>query len=434
MAGQLLNEQERTLLEEFYDSSSGIQQRRTHLILLYDDGLLTHQAAEQAGFSRSQARFWKHRFLMDRLAIFPGLLEKNLEDDKPSAAAPGVLDEVGEWTTDQQPETTASFSKLPFPGPLKSPGVLSTDTLAEAGRKIWLYQFAEMILKEGPTISGEDIEDLHDMRVATRRMRSAFEVFQKAFKPKIMRRYLKGLRATGRALGSVRDMDVLIEKLDQYVNLLGDEQREGIFPLKNSWLQVREKARQALLVYFNSQEYLQFKQEFNKFVQMPGEGVIQHSSNLPMAHSVCEVVPALIYSRMGAVRAYDSILNNASDTQLHALRIEFKKLRYAIEYFREVLGGDVSQVIGDLKLVQDHLGNFHDAVVARDLVTKFLKDWEKSQLSNSLVDRQSPEHVASYLAYLHAERHRLLVKLPAVWEHFNRQEFRSNLANAIAVL
>jgi CHAD domain-containing protein len=430
MAGQLLSEQERKLLEEHKNNSSGIQQRRSHLILLYDDGLLTHQAAEQAGFSRSQARFWKHQFLMNGMAIFPEL------QSKPAAVTELGFDQVDAESLqkDEELEDVQDDQELPFPSPIKRPGILPTDTLAEAGRKTWLYLFSEMVDKEGPTKSGKDIEDLHDMRVATRRMRSAFDIYGQAFKKKAMKKHLAGLRSAGKALGRVRDMDVLLGNLDQYILTLDDARREGLRPLVDAWQAEREDGRQALLAHFNSLEYQKFKRDFNRFVQTPGEAVRGDSFSTITPRLVREIVPALIYERLGAVRAYDSILNNASDAQLHMLRIEFKKLRYTTEYFREVLGPELPQVIGDLKSVQDLLGNFHDAVVTCDLVRKFLKDWETNQIAKPLLERQNPEPVVTYLAQLHADRHALLLKLPSTWEHLNRPEFRLSLARAVAAL
>ena len=71
---------------------------------------------------------------------------------------------------------------------------------------------------------GENIEELHDMRVATRRMRSAFDIFSPAFDPKIMKRHLKGLRTIGRVLGQVRDMDVILENALTYQKKLKENQ------------------------------------------------------------------------------------------------------------------------------------------------------------------------------------------------------------------
>ena len=147
MAGLLLSDMERKLLEEYSLTSSGVQQRRTHLILLYDDGLLTHQAAEQAGFSRSQARYWKHQFLMDGLSIFSGLTgDKDLPDGLSDVAEPPKgIDRVN---GDMPSGEGIGAAELPWPTAIKCPGILANDSLAEAGRKTWLYQFAEMIRNE----------------------------------------------------------------------------------------------------------------------------------------------------------------------------------------------------------------------------------------------------------------------------------------------
>ena len=89
------------------------------------------------------------------------------------------------------------------------------DTLAEAGRKIFRFQFSQVLDHEAGTRLGEDIEELHDIRVATRRLRAAFEVFEGVFKPKALKNSPEGLRSTGRTLGQVRDLDVFMEKAQQ---------------------------------------------------------------------------------------------------------------------------------------------------------------------------------------------------------------------------
>ena len=74
----------------------------------------------------------------------------------------------------------AALKLLPFPSPDEAIELSSGDPLAEAGRKIMRYHFAQVIKHEPGTRLGEDIEALHDMRVATRRLRASFDVFQDA--------------------------------------------------------------------------------------------------------------------------------------------------------------------------------------------------------------------------------------------------------------
>jgi CHAD domain-containing protein len=324
--------------------------------------------------------------------------------------------------------------ELTYPKALKSPGLEPSDTLAEAGRKTLLYHFAEMLKHEEGTRLGEDIEELHDMRVATRRMRAAFDLFEQAFEPKVIRRHLRGLKATGRALGTVRDMDVFIEKANHYMEDLSVEQRSGLEILVEAWQKQREVAREAMLAHLDSSEYADFKRKFNLFVQTPGKGARVLSSELPVAPLARDIAPVLIYSRFAAVRAFDQLLGSATLEQLHALRIEFKKLRYAVEFFREILGKEAKNVINVLKGMQDHLGDLNDAQVATQLLSDFLAHMEFSHLDQPLSERRSPEPVVVYLATKHAERHRLMRTFPAAWKQFNQPGFRQELAMAIAAL
>jgi CHAD domain-containing protein len=124
------------------------------------------------------------------------------------------------------------------------------------------------------------------------------------------------------------------------------------------------------------------------------------------------------------INCYES----ATLEQLHALRIEFKKLRYAVEFFREILRQGGQKVIGVLKTMQDHLGDLNDAQVATQLLSDFLGHMEFSHMDMPLSERRNPEPVVVYLAAKHAERHRLMRTFPEAWAQFNQPEFRQNLA------
>ena len=385
--------------------------RRSRVVLLYDAGWSTTEVAAEAGLSPRRARFWRRRFVLQGMDIFPGITL-----DLPV------------------PTSTVAPSSIPFPEPLPVPGILPDDTLAEAGRKTWLFHFAEMLHHESGTRQGDDIEALHDMRVATRRMRAAFDIFAQAFEPQAIRPYLKGLRATGRALGQVRDLDVFMEKAARYQTGLPLEQQPGLSPLIAGWEQERSAARLAMLAHLDSKKYQRFKERFNSFLHSPVEGELPENIENPTPSRVRDVVPMLIYTRLAAVRAYEAILATATIPQLHALRIEFKKFRYTVEYFKEVLGKPTKDVIDVIKSLQDHLGELHDADVACGIIRQFLDQWETQQANLPLTQRQSSEAVVSYLANQHAERYRRMVTFPAAWERFKQPEFQQNLAMAIAGL
>jgi CHAD domain-containing protein len=318
---------------------------------------------------------------------------------------------------------------------MESIGMSKDDPLAEAGRKVMCYHFARMLSHEEGTRLGEDIEALHDMRVATRRLRAAFEVFQDAFEPGVLKPYLKGLRATGRALGNVRDLDVFMEKVQHYLATIHEERHAGLDTLLAGWSEQREAARAEMLTWMNSKEYTDFKRKFNLFLNTPGAGALAVSPSTPTPNRVRDLAPVLIYTRLAAVRAYAPYLDDAPIELLHALRIEFKKLRYTVEYFQEPLGKQARDVIDLLKQMQDHLGDLNDAQVASQLVGQFIEDWETRQAGLPAEERQNIDEVHHYLAYRQDERQHLMETFDDEWrKRFWQPAFRRYVAQAVSVL
>jgi CHAD domain-containing protein len=329
----------------------------------------------------------------------------------------------------------AALRLTPFPEPMERIGITRDEPLAEAARKVMRFHFARMLSHEEGTRLGEDIEALHDMRVATRRLRAAFEVFEEAFEPGVLKPYLKGLRATGRALGKVRDLDVFMEKAQKYLAGIPEERRAGLDILLNDWKEQREAARAEMLAWLDSKEYTDFKRKFNLFLNTPGAGARLAPANAPAPTRVRELAPVLIYTRLAAVRAYAPYLQDAPVELLHALRIEFKKLRYTVEYFQEALGKRAKEAIDLLKQMQDHLGDLNDAQVAQQLLSQFIDDWEARQAALPPEARQSADEVKQYLAYRQEERRNLMDTFQEEWQkRFWHPTFRRYLAQAVSVL
>jgi CHAD domain-containing protein len=219
-----------------------------------------------------------------------------------------------------------------------------------------------------------------------------------------------------------------------YQRKLKEEDRPGLEPLLIEWKQIIDTERTKLIKHLESEAYRRFKHDFNLFLQLTAGDKDSSDSGNATITLIRDIVPILVYSRYATVRAYETILPTASIDQLHALRIEFKKFRYALEYFREILNDTATKTINEIKQYQDHLGELHDSDVACELVRGFLKRWEENQLRTPIHERINPEPIVTYLAYLHGERYRLMITFPELWQNFNRTEFRQNLANAISLL
>ena len=152
----------------------------------------------------------------------------------------------------------------------KSPGVTADDHVAEAGRKVMRFHLARMFARETGVRSGHDLEDVHAMRVATRRQRAAWRVFGAAFRPGRTRRYRTGLREIASRLGAVRDLDVLLEAADHYRADLPTREQRALEPLLADWRTHRDDARVLLIRELDSDGYRRWVDDYRDFVRNRG--------------------------------------------------------------------------------------------------------------------------------------------------------------------
>ena len=309
-----------------------------------------------------------------------------------------------------------------LPAVPKSPGITSDDSLAEAGRKVLRMHLARMLSFETGTRQGTDIEDLHKMRVATRRMRAAWRVFDGAYRAKVQRRYVRELRTIARALGEVRDIDVLLEDLDAYMVRLPEAGREAVEPLRSAWRRDLDDARKRLMARLDSGQYREFVEDYLDFTESPGAG----ASLTPLGEPslVRDTAGSRILSAYEHVRAYQTVIGWADVPTLHALRIEGKRLRYTLEYFAEVMPVTSRTLIATVTEMQDHLGLMNDAHVAA-LTTREWLNLNAPRLPSS-----SREAIGMYLDARENDLERLRRTFGPLWRRITGRTFRRALGVA----
>ncbi len=332
--------------------------------------------------------------------------------------------------SDLEDTTPGDASSPAKPGPRlvtgRTPGVVGGDPLAEAGRKILRFHFARMLEREAGTISGEDIEDLHRMRVATRRMRAAWRLFGDAYKPKAERRYVRELRTVASSLGAVRDLDVLLENLAAYVAAHPAEEGMALQPLASAWQEQREIARRNLATMLDSGVYRHFVDDYLAFVETDAAAARAIEATAPSR--VRDTATSRIWGAYEQVRAYDATLAWADVATIHQLRIASKRLRYSLEFFREVLGPEAASLIERVTRLQDHLGLLNDADVAARLAREFLV------ASAARLAPPTIEAVGRYLGARDRDVARLRRSLPAAWRPLAAESFRRALGRAVSAL
>ena len=219
--------------------------------------------------------------------------------------------------------------------------------------------FATFLENEPGTRLGEDPDALHDMRVTTRRVRAAIKLFEDVLPVRLVRARDE-LRWVADALGAVRDLDVQLERLEEWIGEADEEDREPLAGLRRILESEREEAREVLLEVLDSDRYQRLVTGFAGLL-LRGPLRTSPASRVPAV----VVGPDLASARHRKVRkATRRVGDEPVPERFHRLRIQGKRLRYALEFLSEVYGTEPGPLIKRLEKLQDHLGLLQDAVVA----------------------------------------------------------------------
>jgi CHAD domain-containing protein len=223
----------------------------------------------------------------------------------------------------------------------------------------------------------DDIEHVHRMRVASRRLRAALPLFADCFPEKEYRFWLREIKKITRALGAARDMDVQIAFLKKYL-----KSQTGQVP-QDAPVKAPENPSHTgnplgvLLTRFQKQRGALQKQVIAVLDEF------EHSQVLPSLRAACTppaepekrrkreryagilpVAAGRIGRRLQVIHRYEPFVHNPDAVfEHHALRIAAKKLRYTLEAYAPLYRRDLARPIARIKRVQDLLGDIHDCDV-----------------------------------------------------------------------
>jgi len=200
--------------------------------------------------------------------------------------------------------------------------------------------------------TGRDPEDVHQMRVAVRRLRAILRASRPLFDPGWVDGLRRELKWLGTVLGGVRDLDVLHAYLRSQLEALpAPERRAGRAD--------RVRARAALRVALASPRYARLLARLRAALVHPPT----RPSSVPL--------PGIAASEFEKLRkAVAKLPRPPSAEKLHAIRIKVKRARYAAELVQPIIGRRAGRFIAMTKKLQDTLGEHQDAVVAEEYLRK----------------------------------------------------------------
>jgi CHAD domain-containing protein len=235
----------------------------------------------------------------------------------------------------------------PEESPAANPGL-------ERLRLFFGEQYARILAHDPGVRIGTDPEELHQLRVATRRLRSVLRTAKRLLEPSWADALRDELTWLGGELGSARDADVLLEHLRGETAELDPADRKAVRPLLNQLVKKQAAGREQALAALRSERYFALLAMLESAASAPPPG-----DDVSLAKAARKE-----FDRLAKVMA--ELAAEPSDEAVHRARIKGKRARYAAELVEDELGKAGSRLISATKKFQDVAGEHQDSVVAEE--------------------------------------------------------------------
>lgn len=215
------------------------------------------------------------------------------------------------------------------------------------------------LLHEPGARLGDDPEELHDLRVAGRRLDGILRQFGSCL-PATLPRIRPMLKKVLRVLGEARDFDVALSELEAYSRDLPQADRGNLEPLRRHLASERARARARMLRVLDSSAVQRHLEKLTLVLARPPAAAEDSAQEMAL-----RVAPDMIRARYKKVRkGADRLRSRSSMEAYHAVRGRVKKLRYALEAVAVLYGKPADDMLRALRRWQEKLGIQHDAYVA----------------------------------------------------------------------
>jgi CHAD domain-containing protein len=248
-------------------------------------------------------------------------------------------------------------------------------------------QVAAVRAHDPGTRLGTEPEELHQMRVAVRRLRAILRAARPMFAPEPLEALRAELSWLGEALGACRDLDVMRDYLREEMDTLEPAERRAGPRLLRHLESAREEARRDLMKALEDDRYFALLDRLDAFIEYP-----------PLTNADV-ALPELAAQEFKKLRkTVEALPASPGDAELHQARIKTKRARYTAELAARVVGRPAERFVKKAKKLQDVLGEHQDAVVAEGRLRQ-LFDGVRGRgagfVAGRLVERQRARRLAA---------------------------------------
>lgn len=263
--------------------------------------------------------------------------------------------------------------------------VLQLDADQTAGQamvRIYQHLLTAVIRNVPGVLEDLDTEFLHDLRVAIRRIRSGLSLVKNVLPPAIVSSFKNDITQLGSITGPTRDLDVYLLKQDNYLARLPVALQPGLASFFDGLVAQRQIAHGKMVRALRSKKNRAILNTWKRYF------AAKNRETGPAAGMAAkDLAGQIILRRFKRVMRDGKALDAATpDPEIHRLRIQCKKLRYAIEFFGSLYcANEIQTVIRQLKKLQDILGTFNDLSVQQEMLSHTLNGLHGSRHNNELV-------------------------------------------------
>ena len=228
------------------------------------------------------------------------------------------------------------------------------------------HQLKLLVKLQTPVLSGRDPEDLHQMRVAMRRLRSTVEHLRPALQLPIAVSDAR-LAKAGRRLGLARDLDVLQHRLDgSLMPQLPDGERRALRLVIKQLRRERQLAHRHVVEQLQGGPYLELLAQLQRWLKKPA---LTPLGEAPLSDWLLEwQVPQLSKLFLNPAWFLEQLTNSEERESLHGLRKQIKAVRYQLENCRTLLGPASLGWLDRFKQMQELLGELNDLQVLQKAI------------------------------------------------------------------
>ncbi len=244
------------------------------------------------------------------------------------------------------------------------------------GARVLIQHLSAMQAEVEGVRCGEDIESIHRMRVASRRMRSALKIFKDCFPKADYKNFTGMIRSVTQVLGHARDLDVQLEILKKNLSGYFDPKlKPGI---KRLMLRLRQKRQLLQDEVVQAMNQLEQADTLGRMARWANSWLEKELNAKEDTAVLFQLAAMNIRSRLEELTAYDQLVRVETNvTELHEMRIHAKQLRYTMEAFEDLYGFPISPFINQAKKIQALLGSIHDTDVWMGMIPNFIEEEEQ---------------------------------------------------------